>query len=317
MNGYAGAPQGQLYVRALYDYVADDRTSLSFQQGDIIQVITQLESGWWDGVIHGVRGWFPSNYCAVVNAPYDDGRSRLASDSEADESEEEYGDHELDHGPNGVSDQHAATNPQEEAAFWIPQATPDGRLFYFNTLTGESTMELPLEAPTSANETGPRDRTNVFIPDQTRPPAELMAGGYERDDDTDYASASETEEASGTRDSKGSSVSPAGCCRPPSCYTALTQTSSESAEAIVSVRRCVTGHVHGFSQQCVAVDALAHKSESRNAALLRRHAAGYPAHRYHHDLFRERACRRLNVFPLATALLRRCTCCTTDVEHDG
>ena len=212
MNGYTGsvAPPGQLYVRALYDYDADDRTSLSFRQGDIIQVITQLESGWWDGVIHGVRGWFPSNYCAVVSTPFDDGRLRMAGDSEAEESEEEYGEHEhdLEHATNGVAHHDsAAASIEEEAAFWIPQATPDGRLFYFNTLTGMSRMDLPLEAPTSANETGPRDRTNIFIPDQTRPPAEMMAAGYERDDETDYASASETEDMSRTRDSKGSSVS--------------------------------------------------------------------------------------------------------------
>ncbi|KAK3698732.1 cell division cycle-related protein [Vermiconidia calcicola] len=209
MNGYGGtvAPPGQLYVRALYDYDADDRTSLSFRQGDIIQVITQLESGWWDGVIHGVRGWFPSNYCAVVSPPYEDGRNRMAGDSETEESEDEYGEHELDHATNGAVGGHngVVDNSQEEASFWIPQATPDGRLFYFNTLTGQSTMELPLEAPTSANETGPRDRTNIFIPDQTRPPAEMMAAGYQREDDTDYASASETEDMSTTRDSKGSS----------------------------------------------------------------------------------------------------------------
>ncbi|KAK3680258.1 cell division cycle-related protein [Recurvomyces mirabilis] len=201
---------GQLFVRALYDYEADDRTSLSFKTGDIIQVLTQLESGWWDGVIHGTRGWFPSNYCAVVNPPFDDGRSMLiggAGDSEAEESEEEYSEQEFEQTTNGVNGHHngTATSTQEEAAFWIPQATPDGRLFYFNTLTGESTMELPLEAPTSANETGPRDRTNVFIPDQTRPPPELMAAGYERDEDTDYASASETEDRSMIRSSKGSS----------------------------------------------------------------------------------------------------------------
>ena len=216
MNGLAGSvsPPGQLYVRALYDYDADDRTSLSFRQGDIIQVITQLESGWWDGVIHGVRGWFPSNYCAVVSTPFEDSRSgRLGAsgESEAEESEEEYGDHELEPAANGLSGSHhstaAVTSSQEEAAFWIPQATPDGRLFYFNTLTGESTMELPLEAPTSANETGPRDRTNIFIPDHTRPPPELMAASYDRDDDTDYASASETEDALLTRAFKSSSVS--------------------------------------------------------------------------------------------------------------
>ena len=41
-----------------------------------------------------------------------------------------------------------ADKEQEEAAFWIPQATPDGELFYFNTLTGVSTKQLPLETPT-------------------------------------------------------------------------------------------------------------------------------------------------------------------------
>ena len=67
MNGLMGnAPQPVMYVRALYDYEADDRTSLSFHEGDVIQVITQLESGWWDGVINNVRGWFPSNYCSVI-----------------------------------------------------------------------------------------------------------------------------------------------------------------------------------------------------------------------------------------------------------
>ena len=55
-----------MFVRALYNYAADDPTSLSFHQGDVIQVLTQLESGWWDGIVNGQRGWFPSNYCALV-----------------------------------------------------------------------------------------------------------------------------------------------------------------------------------------------------------------------------------------------------------
>lgn len=227
MNGLAGSvsPPGQLYVRALYDYDADDRTSLSFRQGDIIQVITQLESGWWDGVIHGVRGWFPSNYCAVVSAPFDDGRGfHTEGESETDESEEEYGENDFEPVTHSLSGRQggAVTSSQEEAAFWIPQATPDGRLFYFNTLTGESTMELPLEAPTSADESGPRDRTNIFIPDQTRPPPELMAAGYEHDDDTDYASASDAEDASfsnGPRVSCARKVSP---CAIPCAHAGLT-----------------------------------------------------------------------------------------------
>ena len=44
MNGYNASPDlpPPLYVRALYDYDADDQTSLSFRQGEIIQVLTQL-----------------------------------------------------------------------------------------------------------------------------------------------------------------------------------------------------------------------------------------------------------------------------------
>lgn len=268
MNGLAGSvsPSGQLYVRALYDYDADDRTSLSFRQGDIIQVITQLESGWWDGVIHGVRGWFPSNYCAVVNAPYDDGRgSRAGIDSEAEESEEDYGepqtmgmDQSFGRGAvNGILAHHDAvpTSMQEEAAFWIPQATPDGRLFYFNTLTGDSRMELPLEAPTSANETGPHDRTNIFIPDQSRPPAELMAAGYERDDDTDYASASEAEDLSFTHGSKGSSVSHDTCTTREEMVWVhkLTRTGAEPPPPpLFPIRRRVTCDFDGFSERSIA-----------------------------------------------------------------
>ncbi|PWW79627.1 ras GEF [Tuber magnatum] len=137
-----------MYVRALYNYASEDPTSLSFSQGDVIQVITQLESGWWDGIVHDQRGW-----------------------------------------------------ADDEAAFWIPQATPDGRLYYFNTITGVTRTELPLETPTSTTESGPRDRSNFSAPEQTRPPPELMARGYEREEpayhdlgDDDVESASDKEE---------------------------------------------------------------------------------------------------------------------------
>lgn len=205
--GVSRAP-ARLYVRALYDYEADDRTSLSFRQGDIIEVLTRLESGWWDGIIHGVRGWFPSNYCAIVTAPDDAALRRSQGPVNGVEfptepaPEDDYDDYEVEPEPNPTSTHNGVPDgtedhDQEEAAFWIPQATPDGRLFYFNTLTGVSTMELPLEAPTSAHEPGPRDRMNIIVPDQTRPPPELLAGGIERDeedyDDADSSSEFEAE----------------------------------------------------------------------------------------------------------------------------
>ncbi|SPO02723.1 related to cell division control protein 25 (GDP/GTP exchange factor) [Cephalotrichum gorgonifer] len=210
MNGLVGpAPQGAMYVRALYDYEADDRTSLSFHEGDVIQVINQLESGWWDGVINGVRGWFPSNYCQVVTSPDELPDSVLQAASidqledevgQSDAYEEEFNEEdESDHGgAGGLPLESVDDGDRSRSDFWIPQATPDGRLFYYNMMTGDRSTELPLESPGSSADTGPRDRsgTNVSIPDRTRPPLEMMArGGMTRDegDDSETNSASELE----------------------------------------------------------------------------------------------------------------------------
>ncbi|KAK3997334.1 ras guanine nucleotide exchange factor domain-containing protein [Cladorrhinum sp. PSN332] len=206
MNGIVGsAPPGAMYVKALYDYEADDRTSLSFHEGDIIQVITRLESGWWDGVINGVRGWFPSNYCQIISSP--DELPELEENGDNEQLEEEHDDnqevYEESFDDDEGSDQddisglsHDANDgDRSRADFWIPQATPDGRLFYYNTMTGESSMELPLESPSSVTETGPRDRMNVVLPERTRPPAEMIARGLTQDeeDESDVNSASELE----------------------------------------------------------------------------------------------------------------------------
>jgi son of sevenless-like protein len=206
MNGLAGAsPPGTLYVRALYDYEADDRTSLSFHEGDVIQVITQLESGWWDGVINGVRGWFPSNYCQIITSP--DELPDHAQNGEAYQGDNEYEDAVLYEGDgdienesdldefNGLSLGGANNTTKHGADFWLPQATPDGRLFYYNTKTYETSMELPLESPTSLNESGPQNRMHINIPEKTRPPPEMMARGLtrEEDEDSEATSASELE----------------------------------------------------------------------------------------------------------------------------
>ncbi len=156
MNALLGnAPAPQMYVRALYDYEADDRTSLSFHEGDVIQVITQLESGWWDGVINGVRGWFPSNYCQVIANPDDaldgnqNGNAQL-DDGDAEDEEEETEEYEDQYEEDDTESEREdvtqlpiegrASRKQSRADFWIPQATPDGRLFYFNTETGQSSI---------------------------------------------------------------------------------------------------------------------------------------------------------------------------------
>ena len=135
------------YCRALYDYQSQDPSSLSFLRGHVIEVLTQLESGWWDGLLNDERGWFPSNYVERIS----DGEaeayfmqsthesSNLQSDSQSgtvfDDSST------LDRGqgwPQAVSKQQQRgpgenrnTIPSSGPTsndFWVPQVTPSGQV---------------------------------------------------------------------------------------------------------------------------------------------------------------------------------------------
>ncbi|KAI9219122.1 ras guanine nucleotide exchange factor domain-containing protein [Blastocladiella britannica] len=88
-------------VRALYDYDGGESSNLSFKADDLIQVFTQLESGWWDGLLREERGWFPSNYVSSPLTP--------------------------------------RTRAEEDA--WVKRVAADAQAFWYNTVTGESAWE--------------------------------------------------------------------------------------------------------------------------------------------------------------------------------
>lgn len=57
------ASTGGDIVRALYDFQAENETDLSFKEGDMINVLDRTDpSGWYEGELNGVRGYFPSNF---------------------------------------------------------------------------------------------------------------------------------------------------------------------------------------------------------------------------------------------------------------
>ncbi|OQR73360.1 drebrin protein B-like [Tropilaelaps mercedesae] len=54
-------------ARALFDYEAADETEISFDPGDIITNIDQIDQGWWQGVApNGTFGLFPANYVELI-----------------------------------------------------------------------------------------------------------------------------------------------------------------------------------------------------------------------------------------------------------
>lgn len=56
------------HVRALYDFESLDPNNLTFQKGDIIEVIDLFESSWPRGQLKGYIGHFPHNYVVSIHS---------------------------------------------------------------------------------------------------------------------------------------------------------------------------------------------------------------------------------------------------------
>jgi son of sevenless len=139
------------FVQALYDYQSTDPSSLSFRKDDIIEVLTRLESGWWDGLLGDERGWFPSNYVTIVPAsaappepePPAVGatQQQLAAAAQprrsiVDMADVMGGDDEADWAGAGADLQRAVNGiagvklqtDTSTTDFWVPRVTTDGQV---------------------------------------------------------------------------------------------------------------------------------------------------------------------------------------------
>ena len=143
-----------LFCRALYDYEAQDPSALSFRRDDIIEVLTQQPSGWWDGLLGKERGWFPSNYVVVMSdeeaesafstadyATVDDQNSGTQLNS-GDISHSNLGGRQAENDEwldndvsfrNGLQDNSTrnftpSPHSNQPSDFWMPEVTPDGQV---------------------------------------------------------------------------------------------------------------------------------------------------------------------------------------------
>ncbi|TPX33824.1 hypothetical protein SmJEL517_g03349 [Synchytrium microbalum] len=78
-----GVPaSGTKQVRVTFDFEAEGPDEMSIHKGDVINVITEIDEGWWEGEMadgSGRAGMFPSNYVEIVSdtsAPVNNNPSR-------------------------------------------------------------------------------------------------------------------------------------------------------------------------------------------------------------------------------------------------
>ncbi|KAG6841265.1 hypothetical protein C0991_000405 [Blastosporella zonata] len=155
-----------IFCRALYDYEGKDASALSFNRGDIIEVLTQELSGWWDGLLGDDRGWFPSNYVEVISdeeaeqaffasessGPETSASMTLADTSTVDmthamtrgisqEANEEWLESEMSYSMSGAGG--VPNSVQTSSDYWVPDVGAGGRVFYVNTQTGQHAFDIP------------------------------------------------------------------------------------------------------------------------------------------------------------------------------
>nr|XP_023693012.1 growth arrest-specific protein 7 [Paramormyrops kingsleyae] len=103
------------YCKSLYAFSGEQhQQGLRFEVGEIIKITQALSGGWWEGEKDGVTGWFPASYVQVLEKSTS--MSPLPGDSPL---------------------------PQD----WKSYLSPQGRRYYVNTASNETTWERPLDAP--------------------------------------------------------------------------------------------------------------------------------------------------------------------------
>ncbi|KAF9434632.1 hypothetical protein BGZ76_007689 [Entomortierella beljakovae] len=217
----------QVLVRAMYDYESEDSTNLSFKKDDVIQVLAQLESGWWAGHCEGRQGWFPSNYVQVIGEDDMDSQDEDAEGEDLDSADD----------------------------LWLPQTTPDGQVFYYNQRTQESSWTIP--EPEDRASLGTADtagRTGWSVRESTSNGNGWYNSEAEDEDQDEEQDQEQTQE--GHANEGGSALSRASSTRSSSNNKAsgdaasTTGSNTDPAQTLASVRK-PSGLAPGIPQESV------------------------------------------------------------------
>lgn len=52
--------------KAIYDFEAQNPGELEFKEGQIIDLISQIDENWYEGKLNGKSGFFPISYVQVT-----------------------------------------------------------------------------------------------------------------------------------------------------------------------------------------------------------------------------------------------------------
>lgn len=78
-------------AKVLFDYEPENEDELKIEVGDTVEIIKQEEEGWWEGVLNGKTGVFPSNFVEIIGTEDEEPSNDLSESQPAEEKPETKG----------------------------------------------------------------------------------------------------------------------------------------------------------------------------------------------------------------------------------
>lgn len=124
--------------KVLFDYQPQNEDELELKVGEIIDIIEEVEEGWWNGLFNGKSGLFPSNFVKELDATGEDGES---SDPAADETD-----------GSGMESTATPTSPQPASGNGVIAQPKKIRGVGFGDIFREGSVKLKVRLPSPETE---------------------------------------------------------------------------------------------------------------------------------------------------------------------
>ncbi|XP_019947312.2 CD2-associated protein isoform X1 [Paralichthys olivaceus] len=140
--------------KALFDYQPQNEDELELKTGDVIDIIEEVEEGWWNGNVNGKSGLFPSNFVKELDALGEDVES---VDTAADETD-----------GSGMESPAAPTLPQAASGNGVIAQPKKIRGIGFGDIFREGSLKLRVRLPSPEKEEK-KDRPVPSLPSAAKP----------------------------------------------------------------------------------------------------------------------------------------------------
>lgn len=155
--------------KALFDYQPVNEDELELKVGDTIDIIEEVEEGWWSGSLNGKSGLFPSNFVKEVDATGEDGE---IIDTPADETD-----------GSGVENTTAPTSPPPASGNGVIAQPKKIRGVGFGDIFREGSVKLKARLPSPETEEK-KGRPIPSLPSAAKPAQTNMTDSQRADGDS-------------------------------------------------------------------------------------------------------------------------------------